>query len=166
MYIVFYSMQSLLPSDDLYPSDYNADTVAPVGTDLQCRGKETRGRVTLKRTDDLMYEFEVPETVSYKDLEGMSCNVQRVVFHSMSDYSLSDTVLYPPTRRFIEEYQSAVRQQHPHTTSKLWQWRSSCLVNQPPPVWLLSIHHVTSKWPADRWGLVHETTSAPGCVTV
>ena len=113
-----YSMQSLLPSDDLYPSDYNADVATPVGMELQCQGKEARGKVTLKKTDNVMYEFEVPEAFSYNDLEGMSHNVHRMVFHGMSDYTLSDTVLHPPARRFIEEYQSAVLQPS-HTTSKL-----------------------------------------------
>ena len=114
-----YSMQSLLPLDDLYPSDYDADTVTPVGRDLQCQGREARGRVTLKKTDNLMYEFEVPEALSYRDLEGMSHNLQRVVFHGMSDYALSDTVLHPSAQRFINEYQPAVLQ-HSHSTSKLW----------------------------------------------
>lgn len=111
-------MQSLLPSDDLYPSEYNADSVVPVGMELQCLGKEARGRVTLKKADNMVYEYEVLEPLSYKELEGMSRNMQRMVFYDMSDYSLSDTVLHPAARRFIEEYQSRVNQ-HSHTTSKL-----------------------------------------------
>ena len=111
-------MQSLLPSDDLYPSEYNADMVVPVGVELQCQGKEARGRVTLKKADNMVYEYEIREPLSYKELEGMSRNIQRMVFHSVSDYSLLDTVLQPAARRFIEEYQSMVQQQS-HTTSKL-----------------------------------------------
>ena len=108
-------MQSILPRDDLYPSDYNPEDPHPAGQVHNCKGEQLKDRVTLVRANNLKYEYEVGEGPSYQALEEMSQNKSRMVFQKFYPKEYFDNVEAPVALDFIRDYGSELSQ----LTSKL-----------------------------------------------
>ena len=108
-------MQSILPRDDLYPSDYNAEDPHPAGQVHNCKGEQLKDHVTLVRANNLKYEYEVGEGPSYQALEEMSRNKSRMVFQKFYPKEYFDNVETPAAVEFIRDYCSELSK----LTSKL-----------------------------------------------
>ena len=97
-----------MPGDDLYPDEYDDQVDHPMESVLQCRGKETRGRVSLTRSKHQFYEYTIEEDVPFSEIEAVSKQLSRMVFHRRNDFELINNMEVSNIQSFITDYQLLV----------------------------------------------------------